>query len=473
MRKKLITLLSVGLLLAAWQIGALRMDQPAFVPSLADLGQTLFRLLMTFSFYRSFLATVVRGLEGMMISLAIASVMAWLFARYEFIYELFRPVLAMMRSVPVISFILLALIFLHPENIPLLIAFLTMFPLLTENLTKGISSLHPGFREVGRQFRISGWNRLTQIVYPQLKPFLFSGLASAMGFGWRAIIMGEVLAQCSLGIGSEMKKAQNFIEVPTLLAWTLVAIGISFIFDKGIYRMAAYQRKIAFAARPAKDASQTFRSSAVQLENIGYIYGIHSFTYTFSPGKIYGISAPSGTGKTTLLRLINGSLLPLEGKLQIDRRKGIASVFQEPELLPHLTVIENIMLPLARLYPEHEAKLRAHRYLEEMEMDTFALRYPSELSYGQQQRVSLARAWAFPSPFLLMDEPFKGLDEALRDRLIERMRRIQHARNQTVLFTSHHPEELKRLSDAIIYLTGLTGDDAKQAESSGREISEL
>lgn len=454
-------LLSVCLLLAVWQIGALRANQPALIPPLAELGKTLFGLLTTFSFYQSLLATVVRGLEGMVISFVVASAMAWFFARYELLYELFRPILAMMRSVPVISFILLALIFLHPENIPLLIAFLTMFPLLTENLTKGIRSLHPGFTEVGRQFRVGGWNRLTQVVYPQLKPFLFSGLSSAMGFGWRAIIMGEVLAQCGMGIGSEMKKAQNFIEVPTLLAWTLVAIGISFVFDKAIYRIAACQKKITFTNQLAReDASHPLQVSAIQLENVGYLYGIHSFTYTFLPGKIYGISAPSGTGKTTLLRLINGSLLPLEGNLRIDRQKGIASVFQEPELLPHLTVMENILLPLARLYPAHEAKQRADRYAEEMEIDTLASRYPSELSYGQQQRVSLARALAFPSPFLLMDEPFKGLDEALRERLIERIRHLQHRRKQTVLFTSHQPEELKHLGDEIIYLTAVAGDTA-------------
>ena len=63
---------------------------------------------------------------------------------------------------------------------------------------------------MARQFRIGRWNKLAQVVYPQLKPFLYSGLASASGFGWRAIIMGEVLAQCSPGIGGEMKQAQVF-----------------------------------------------------------------------------------------------------------------------------------------------------------------------------------------------------------------------------------------------------------------------
>lgn len=115
-----------------------------------------------------------------------------------------------------------------------MIAFLTMFPLLTENLTRGILDLRPGLSIMARQFHIKRSNVLFQIIYPQLKPFLYSGLASAAGFGWRAIIMGEVLSQCAFGIGSEMKRAQNFIAVPELLAWTIVAVFISFFFDKGI-----------------------------------------------------------------------------------------------------------------------------------------------------------------------------------------------------------------------------------------------
>lgn len=443
--------LSVCLLLGGWQVAALQANQPAFVPTLGDLGRTLFHLVGKAPFYQSLLTTVARGASGMLISLATAAGTAWFFARYELLYELFRPVLVMMRSVPVISFILLALIFLNPENIPFLIAFFTMFPLLTENLTKGIRSLHPGFTEMGRLFKIGRWNRLTQIIYPQLKPFLYSGLASATGFGWRAIIMGEVLAQCSWGIGSEMKKAQNFIEVPTLLAWTLVAAGLSFLFDKGISLLSSCKSKISFISNLTDRGPEIEPASAIRLDKAGHAYGIRSCTLTFLPGKIYGLSAPSGCGKTTLLKLINGSL-PSYGKIEIDRRKGIASVFQEPELLPHLTALENITLPLARLFPENKAEQQAFFYLKEVEMESFAYRYPSQLSYGQQQRIALARAWAFPSPFLLMDEPFKGLDEALRDRIIENMRRRQQMRKQTVLFTSHHPQELEQLSDEIIRL---------------------
>ena len=234
MKKGLISFISICLLLLVWQLTALSMDQPELIPSVPDLIKALFQLFATGTFYKSIFATVLRGISGILLSFAAAITAAFLFARYELLYELSRPLLTIMRSVPVISFILLALIFLDPEGIPLMIAFLTMFPLLAENLTKGIINLNPGLSIMADQFRISRKNKLMHIFYPQLKPFLFSGLTSAIGFGWRAIIMGEVLSQCAFGIGGEMKRAQLFISVPELIAWTIIAILISFFFDKGI-----------------------------------------------------------------------------------------------------------------------------------------------------------------------------------------------------------------------------------------------
>ena len=234
LRKTITTIVATAILLAGWQLFAVIANQPELIPSLPRLVRTLCEWLVSGSFYQSVGATIFRGILGMSISFVCAIGMAGLFARFEWVYELFRPLLAIMRSIPVISFILLALIFLNPESIPLMIAFLTMFPLLTENLTRGILDLRPGLSIMARQFHIKRSNVLFQIIYPQLKPFLYSGLASAAGFGWRAIIMGEVLSQCAFGIGSEMKRAQNFIAVPELLAWTIVAVFISFFFDKGI-----------------------------------------------------------------------------------------------------------------------------------------------------------------------------------------------------------------------------------------------
>lgn len=416
MKKGLISFISICLLLLVWQLTALSMDQPELIPSVPDLIKALFQLFATGTFYKSIFATVLRGISGILLSFAAAITAAFLFARYELLYELSRPLLTIMRSVPVISFILLALIFLDPEGIPLMIAFLTMFPLLAENLTKGIINLNPGLSIMADQFRISRKNKLMHIFYPQLKPFLFSGLTSAIGFGWRAIIMGEVLSQCAFGIGGEMKRAQLFISVPELIAWTIIAILISFFFDKGINLLSKVKWNIQFSnttrennhispVYPIKVTDVTFRYADTKV--------LSHFSYTFEPGVIYGIKAPSGSGKTTLLNLLDGSLKPLHGEVSSGKQLLFSVVFQEPELLSHLTVMQNICLPLASDYDPAYSEQEARKALEIVEMEAFQKRYPNELSYGQQQRVALARALAYPSAVMLLDEPFKGLDKAL------------------------------------------------------------
>lgn len=457
MNKVLTFLFSLSILFLAWQLFAFVAGMPDLVPSVPAIFSTLKNLVTTPVFYHSLLATLIRGICGMLLSLAAASMASILFSKKKWLYEVFRPFLSIMRSVPVISFILLALIFLDPESIPIFIAFLTMFPLLTENLTNGIRNQRKELGTMGRLFRISFLNRFTQIIYPQLKPFLYSGLASAAGFGWRAIIMGEVLAQCQWGIGGEMKRAQLFIAVPQLIAWTLIAILISFLVDKGIGWINKQNIPIRFSADLAVDFKNKKESNDLVIRNLFYNYTpgnpiFVNFSYRFERRKIYGISAPSGKGKTTLLNLIGQTIFPQKGNIDIGINRGIAFVQQTPALLAHLSVIENVALSLSSLKNRKDALAAAGKVLDEVELTPWANSYPSELSFGQCQRVALARALVFPSPLLLMDEPFKGLDEALTKRIIERIRIRQLIQKQTILFTSHNEMELNLLSDEILYL---------------------
>lgn len=455
MKKSILTILSITILLLAWQLFAMLVRLPDLIPSVPRLLSTLAALFTSGSFYRSVAATVLRGAAGMSISLTAAMGAAFLFNKSKWTYELFRPLLAILRSIPVISFILLALIFLNAESIPLIIAFLTMFPLLTENLTRGLRSRRKELSIMAHQFKIGRWNRLAQVIYPQLKPFLYSGLASALGFGWRAIIMGEVLAQCTPGIGGEMKQAQVFINVPELIAWTIIAILISYLFDKGISRLGKQQFPIHYN-KHASELPAAEENCDIRIQDLSYRYGpetvISHLSYTFGQGFIYGITAPSGTGKTTLLNLIGNILQPAQGVIKMNCKPGIPYVFQEPCLLNQLTIAENIALPLAGWLTKEMALEQAISVLREMELADFANRFPNELSFGQQQRVAIARALAYPSPLLLMDEPFKGMDEALSRRIIECIREQQAESRQTILFTSHNPEELRLFADKPVRL---------------------
>ncbi len=451
MKRIVLTCLSVLLIPVAWQLLSWQMAQPQLIPSFPDLMQALLRVVSSPGFLVSIGTTLLRACVGLLLSLAAASITAFLLNRSETIRLLFMPWLSLLRSVPVISFILLALIFLNPEMIPLLIAFLTMYPLLTENLLKGLMNRRDFWKMLARQFHLNAWNRLFQINYPQLKPYLFSGLASAVGFGWRAIIMGEVLSQCVDGIGKRMKEAQVFIDVPELIAWTLVAIVLSWLTDKLISRLSDWQPSVRYRHSAVELQAVSLQPNDICLTDVSYSYGVHHMNIVLKAGKIYALSAPSGQGKTTLLQLLNGTLRPISGEITCLPGQT-ANLFQEPTLLPQLTAKENIMLGGAAYYDRAILEQQSLRLLAAFQLEKQAEMYPAALSYGQQQRVALARALIFPAGLLLLDEPFNGLDAELRQLVARFLVAWQQEKQATVVFSSHHADEIKAMNAEVITL---------------------
>lgn len=451
MKRIVLTCLSILLIPVAWQLLSWQMAQPQLIPSFPDLIRALFRLVYSPGFLVSIGTTCLRACVGLLLSLAAASITAFLLNRSEAIRFLFMPWLSLLRSVPVISFILLALIFLNPEMIPLLIAFLTMYPLLTENLLKGLMNRRDSWKMLARQFHLNAWNRLFQINYPQLRPYLFSGLASAVGFGWRAIIMGEVLSQCVDGIGKRMKEAQVFIDVPELIAWTLVAIVLSWLTDKLISRLSDWQPSVRYRHSAVELQAVSLQPSDICLTDVSYSYGVHHMNIVLKAGKIYALSAPSGQGKTTLLQLLNGTLRPISGEISCLPGQT-ANLFQEPTLLPQLTAKENIMLGGAAYYDRAILEQQSLRLLAAFQLEKQAERYPAALSYGQQQRVALARALMFPAGLLLLDEPFNGLDVELRQLVARFLVEWQQEKQATVVFSSHHADEIRAMNAEVITL---------------------
>lgn len=451
MKRIVLTCLSILLIPVAWQLLSWQMAQPQLIPSFPDLMRALLRLVYSPGFLVSIGTTCLRACAGLLLSLVAASITAFLLNRSEGIRLLFMPWLSLLRSVPVISFILLALIFLNPEMIPLLIAFLTMYPLLTENLLKGLMNRRDSWKMLARQFHLNAWNRLFQINYPQLKPYLFSGLASAVGFGWRAIIMGEVLSQCVDGIGKRMKEAQVFIDVPELIAWTLVAIVLSWLTDKFISRLSDWQPSVRYRHSAVELQAVSLQPNDICLTDVSYSYGVHHMNIVLKAGKIYVLSAPSGQGKTTLLQLLNGTLRPISGEIT-GLPQQTANLFQEPTLLPQLTAKENIMLGGAAYYDRAILEQQSLRLLVAFQLEKQAEMFPAALSYGQQQRVALARALIFPTGLLLLDEPFNGLDVELRQLVTRFLVEWQQEKQATVVFSSHHADEIKAMNAEVITL---------------------
>ncbi|MDX9946971.1 MAG: ABC transporter ATP-binding protein [Bacteroidales bacterium] len=177
------------------------------------------------------------------------------------------------------------------------------------------------------------------------------------------------------------------------------------------------------------------------------------FSIEFQEGTITCILGPSGCGKTTLLNIIGDTIKPDSGQLSGFRGKTISYIFQDPRLLPWKTVEENIDFVLTREMPADQRHRITGQLIRLMELEDFAGFYPSKLSGGMRQRVSIARAFAYPSEIILMDEPLKGLDIKLKLNLIRIFSRMWQADKRTVIFVTHDVDEALLLGSDIIVLS--------------------
>jgi NitT/TauT family transport system ATP-binding protein len=198
---------------------------------------------------------------------------------------------------------------------------------------------------------------------------------------------------------------------------------------------------------------------------------IKNLNFSFNNSRIFnnfsldlsGISpvfilGSSGCGKTTLLRLIAGLLQPQSGTISSGpeqsgtEQSAMAFVFQESRLLPYLNIFENVALPIIKVLGKTEAEKRALFFLRESALAEYAYAYPAKLSGGQRQRASIARAWAYPAPIILMDEPFQSLDIPLRIQLMDSVQRLLQAEKRFVIAVTHDPREAIYLGKRIVVL---------------------
>lgn len=183
---------------------------------------------------------------------------------------------------------------------------------------------------------------------------------------------------------------------------------------------------------------------------------------SFSENKISVLLGGSGVGKTTLLNAIAG-LLPYEGS--IDKDGEVSYIFQNDRLVPTISVYQNLDMILRGVYKSRtERKLRIYEMLYLLEISDFADKLPTMLSGGQAQRVAIARAYLYPSKILLLDEPFRALDTALKGRLIKQLVKLNQMEKRTAIFVTHAIDECLLLADDYYVI----GDSPVKITHSGR-----
>jgi len=200
--------------------------------------------------------------------------------------------------------------------------------------------------------------------------------------------------------------------------------------------------------------------SAVFPDNNGGLRALEKVSFEICPQEFVCVLGPSGSGKSTLLRILAGLLPPTSGQVTFHgtEQPGIGMVFQQANLMPWRTVIENLTLPLelSRM-GNGEARKKAHAMMDLVGLNGFEDYWPRDLSGGMAQRVAIARALIHDPDLLLLDEPFGSLDALTRERMWTELSRIWQARLKTVVMVTHSISEALFLADRVLVLTQRPG----------------
>lgn len=222
----------------------------------------------------------------------------------------------------------------------------------------------------------------------------------------------------------------------------------------------------------------------LSIQNLGKTYQgagrtltvLHDISFSIAAGSTVSIVGPSGSGKTTLLGLCAGLDRSTHGSVELNhvkldklsederaqvRNKYVGFIFQNFQLLPTLTALENVMVPL-ELRGEKNVKTRSRDLLEKVGLGDRLTHYPSQLSGGEQQRVSLARAFANNPRILFADEPTGNLDAETSDKVIKLLFDLNHEAGTTLVIVTHNLE-LAAMTNRIIRIKGgsIVGDDQR------------
>lgn len=231
-KKAALTAAAVVFWLLVWQIAAVCLNNKILLVSPVDVAGRLVRLIPMGEFWESILFSAGRILLGFALGMTVGCLLAWASGKVKFIRILFSPLVSVMKSIPVASFTILALIWIGSRDLSVLVSFLICVPIVYSNMLEGIDSLDPKLKEMSKIFRIPVWKRFTGVYLSQLLPYFRSAVRLAIGLCWKSGVAAEVIGIPSGSIGEKLFESKVYLETADLFAWTLVVIVFSWLCEK-------------------------------------------------------------------------------------------------------------------------------------------------------------------------------------------------------------------------------------------------
>lgn len=214
------TVASVLFWLAVWYVIALKLNSNIILVTPTEAAKRLFELVRFGEFWQSVLFSAARVLLGFALGLVTGTLLAVASKKIRLIRALFSPLISAMKSIPVASFTILALIWIGSKNLSVLVSFLICVPIVCGNMLEGLDSLDPKLTEMSYVFRISPWKRFVGVYMSQLLPCFRSAARLGIGLCWKSGVAAEVIGIPNGSIGEKLYQSKVYLETADLFAWT-------------------------------------------------------------------------------------------------------------------------------------------------------------------------------------------------------------------------------------------------------------
>ncbi len=230
-KNSLLTTASILVLLLVWKLLALYWNQELIMPSPETTLVTMWQVIQSENFWPSVGLTLGRGLLGFVVSCLLGVVAGFAAGFSPAVFWLLQPWVTVVRTIPVMSVIILAIIWFRTDIVPVFVTFLMIFPIIYSNVLTGIKNVDANLLEMAHMYRVKAGRIITELYFPAVLPYLLAGASNAMGITWKVIIAAEILSQPRFAIGTSLMIAKIDLETARVFAWTAVAIGISFVLE--------------------------------------------------------------------------------------------------------------------------------------------------------------------------------------------------------------------------------------------------
>ncbi|MHC6180409.1 ABC transporter permease [Clostridium sp. JNZ X4-2] len=218
--------------LSIWEFCSLFINNSLLLPSPFEVIKTLFVLMKEVYFWKSVFSSIIRVISGILISIIVGIVLGVAAGLNKFIEEILDPLIITMKATPVMSIIIIALIWFTSSYVVIFTAVLICFPIVYTNVIQGIKSVDEKLIQMANIYKVKKKYLLKDIYLPGIKNYIVSGILMCLGIGWKVSVASEVLSTPNYSIGLNLLNSKTTLETQELFAWTIVVVILSFMFEK-------------------------------------------------------------------------------------------------------------------------------------------------------------------------------------------------------------------------------------------------